>query len=139
MTNYQHILVATDFSDKCGTTLDAAQHQAKLHGAKLSIAHFIEPLPATAFSYTSAVDVEKQRSENATKNLKEVAGKFDVPEQDQYTMEGLPKSGITHLAKEIGADLIVVGSHGHNPILKLLGSTAHAVSHHAHCDVLIVR
>jgi universal stress protein A len=43
------------------------------------------------------------------------------------------------IADENQADLIVVGSHGRHGIKMLLGSTANAVLHHAHCDVLAVR
>ena len=49
------------------------------------------------------------------------------------------KEGILGAAKEHGADLIVVGSHGRHGLALLLGSTANAVLHGAPCDVLAVR
>ena len=43
-------------------------------------------------------------------------------------------------AREFGADLIVVGSHGHNRFRRLvLGSVAGAVVAHAPCSVQVVR
>ncbi|MGH3034408.1 MAG: universal stress protein [Gaiellaceae bacterium] len=43
-------------------------------------------------------------------------------------------------AKESGADLMVVGSHGKNLAERLvLGSVSRKVLHHAPCDVLVVR
>ena len=42
-------------------------------------------------------------------------------------------------AEEIGADLIVVGSHGRYGLALLMGSTANGVLHGATCDVLAVR
>ena len=42
-------------------------------------------------------------------------------------------------AEALHSDLIVVGTHGHRGIARLLGSTASAVSHNARCDVLTVR
>jgi nucleotide-binding universal stress UspA family protein len=43
-------------------------------------------------------------------------------------------------AEESGADLIIIGTRGHNVAKRLLlGSTSTNVVHHAPCDVLIVR
>ena len=56
------------------------------------------------------------------------------------TMEGSPTDGILHEAKEWGADLIIMGSHGQNAALRiLLGSVAHAVAQNAPCSVEVVR
>lgn len=136
---YTHILVATAFSERCQSTLEHAQNIAKNHNAKLSIVHFIEPLPATAFSYAGAIDVDKQRINAAKSKLKEVGESLGILEEDRYVSETLPKAGIVKLAKKLNVDLIIVGNHGHNPMMHMLGSTADAVAHHAHCDVLIVK
>ena len=56
-----------------------------------------------------------------------------------YTVQGSPKLEIVIYAKEIGADLIVLGSHGHRQISDLLGTTATGVLHKAKCDVLVIQ
>ena len=52
---------------------------------------------------------------------------------------GKPEVEIHATAKELGTDLIVVGSHGRHGFALLMGSTANGVMHGAHCDVLAVR
>jgi len=44
-----------------------------------------------------------------------------------------------YYANQVGADLIVMGSHGKAGIRLLLGSTTQAVLHSAKCDVLAVK
>ena len=47
---------------------------------------------------------------------------------------------IVHLAEEIGAGLIVIGSRGFGGLKRaLLGNVADSVVRHAHCPVLVVR
>ena len=59
---------------------------------------------------------------------------------EKKVREGNPKSVIVHEAEEWGADLIVVGSHGHTGLKGwLLGSVAQSVVSHAPCSVYIVR
>ena len=55
-------------------------------------------------------------------------------------MRGDPKSVIVDRASAIGADLIVLGSHGTGGVTQfLLGSVARAVVRHAHCSTEVVR
>jgi nucleotide-binding universal stress UspA family protein len=47
---------------------------------------------------------------------------------------------IVHLAEEIGAGLIVMGSRGRRGIRRaLMGSVSDSVVRHAHCPVMVVR
>src|SRR5215203_4951154 len=47
---------------------------------------------------------------------------------------------IVHLAEDIGADLIVIGSREHGGLRRaLMGGVADSVVRHAHCPVLVVR
>jgi nucleotide-binding universal stress UspA family protein len=53
---------------------------------------------------------------------------------------GGPRSVIIDEADKWGADLIVVGSHGHRGFERfLLGSVSEGVARHAHCSVEVIR
>jgi len=53
---------------------------------------------------------------------------------------GDPKSKILEVARDLRADLIVLGSHGRKGLEHfLMGSVSEAVAQHAHCSVEIVR
>lgn len=54
-------------------------------------------------------------------------------------LRGAPDQQIVERAKEWGADIIVVGSHGRGFWGRLLGSVSTGVVHHAPCSVLVVR
>jgi nucleotide-binding universal stress UspA family protein len=60
--------------------------------------------------------------------------------RQKLTVEGDPASEILRFADEIGADLIVMGSHGRTGILQvLMGGVSRKVLDRARCPVLIVR
>ncbi|MFP6816664.1 MAG: universal stress protein [Pseudomonadales bacterium] len=54
-------------------------------------------------------------------------------------MAGSTADGVHDLARTIGADLIVVGTHGRHGLQLIKGSTANAVLHGVQCDALSVR
>jgi nucleotide-binding universal stress UspA family protein len=54
--------------------------------------------------------------------------------------KGQPAKIINEVADEVGADLIVLGTHGRSGLERmLLGSVSETVSRHSSCTVLLVR
>src|ERR1700722_3731216 len=61
-------------------------------------------------------------------------------EAESILRTGNPYEEIVNAAKQIGADLIVIGSHGYTGLSRLLlGSTADRVLQYAPCPVLVVK
>ncbi len=83
--------------------------------------------------------IQEQIQDTAKMHLAEFARSLKIPDEDQHLIFGRPETEIHALANQIGADLIVVGSHGRHGLALLLGSTANGVLHGAPCDVLAVR
>lgn len=142
-SDYQHILIAADFSSHTDEVCNMAQGLAAKYGAKLSICHVVEDFPLTDFAYEPmiSVDIDMRDAllEAGKKQLTKLADKLGIPAKQQWVECGSPGHDIVRIANDNKVDLIVVGSHGRHGIKMLLGSTANAVLHHAHCDVLAVR
>ena len=134
-------MLTTDFGEESTPINERAVELAKQQGAKLNIIHVAEYL--YSYSYMAAVvseaEIQKQLLEETKSQLVKLGEKLNVPVEQQYACVGTPKHEIIEKAKEIGTDLIVVGSHGRHGISLLLGSTSNAILHHAPCDVLCVR
>lgn len=80
-------------------------------------------------------DVRKQ----AGKALNLAGEKYAIPASQLHVALGSPADEIHHKAESLGADLIVMGTHGQSGVQLLLGSTANAVLHGIKTDVLAVK
>ncbi len=141
MSNYSTLLMAVDLSDESAQVAERAKALAAANGAILHIIHVIEPL---SFAYGGDIPmdfsgIQEEIHEQAKQQLSRFAADCDVPEDRQHIVLGRPEVEIHSLAEELGADLIVVGSHGRYGLALLMGSTANGVLHGATCDVLAVR
>lgn len=139
---YQNILVAVDLSEDSRLVLQRAQEIASRNqSAKLSVVHTLEPL---GFAYGGDIpmdltSVQEQLDEHAHKRLAELVKEFNIAEENQHILVGMPDAETHRLAQENQVDLIVVGSHGRHGLQLLLGSVSSGVLHGAPCDVLAVR
>jgi universal stress protein A len=141
MAKYQHILVALDLSEESDQVLQQAIELATSSGAKLSLAHVIEPL---TFAYGGDIpvdltEVQEQLQVQAQEQLGKIVSNITIGTHNQHVVIGQPAAEIHRLAEEEDCDLVVVGSHGRRGLALLLGSTANGVLHGAKCDVLAVR
>lgn len=136
---YKHILFATDLADDTEFVLAKVRGMRGYTGARLSIIHVVEPLPGYSYAYLGIEDIEGQLIEEAKTSIGKLGEQLNVDIKDQWVEVGPTKSKILDIAQDVGADLIICGSHGRHGLSLLLGSTANAILHGAKCDVLTVR
>ena len=141
MNNYQNILVGLDLSQESNTVIRKAKYLAQILEANLAIAHIIEPL---ALPYEVEIPINLIETQNliesrAREKLNELVTNAELGSATQIVRVGQTAAELRALAKELNADLIIVGSHGRHGFALLLGSTANDVLHGSHCDVLAVR
>ncbi|RQV01926.1 universal stress protein [Burkholderia cenocepacia] len=144
---YSNILVALDGSDTSSRALDAALSLAAETGARLTPVYVVDFLvPAyDMYGYDPSILVDSFReeglrvTEDAARRMKarDVAG---TPRISNVAPAGedIPHR-IVGLAGEIGADLIVMGTHGRRGVQRMfLGSVAERVLRVAKCPVLMI-
>ncbi len=136
---YKHILFATDLTEETDYVIAKVRAMCDYTKAKLSIVHVVEPLPGYSYAYLGIEDIEGQLVDEARQSMEKLGTKLSVPKEMQHVEIGPTKTKILGIADEIGADLIICGSHGRHGLSLLLGSTANAILHGAKCDVLTVR
>jgi len=142
MSDYTHILVATDLSPDADLVLERAMALAKRVGAEVTLLHVAEPVPVdmpTDFILPERAELEEYILDSSRDRLEALAKTWQLDPEHWSLEVGSAKKEIVRYAQEHGVDLIIVGSHGRHGLELLLGSTANAVLHIAPCDVLAVR
>ena len=138
------ILVPMDFSAISKDALPWATHLAAHFGAELVLLHIVEKFPidyllSSGLTNETFVPLVKQ-AEADLEFMAESLSKSTGLSVTAVVSDGKPFEGICESAKTLGADLIVLTTHGHTGLKHvLLGSTSERVVRHAPCPVLTVR
>ncbi len=142
------ILLATDGSEEASRAARMAAALAEKTGSELHVA-YVEPLPdhyALPEAVTYGPDLRSEVRERADREaIEKLAVEVERLKEmgdvaGSHARIGRPDKEISHLAEEIGAGLIVVGSKGHGLVRRtLMGSVSNSVVRHAHGPVLVVR
>ncbi|MGI9292344.1 MAG: universal stress protein [Pseudomonadales bacterium] len=139
MSDYRHILIALDFAQARTSVLERALSLAG-ESTQLSLIHVVEMIiHPDAGTYSVPTELLKESIAHAKQTIKKIGDQYHIAPERQFVQSGRAAAKIHDVAKANNVDLIVVGSHGRHGVQLLLGSTANAVLHGAHCDVLAVR
>ena len=143
MSDYQHVLLAVDYSEQGVYVAKKAKSLANFYQAKLSIIHVLDNIPMPDTNYGTVISLTQDSSDELLEaeksKLMQLGDQLAVDLANRWLLWGVPKQEIIHVAEQEQVDLIVVGSHGRHGLALLLGSTANSVLHYAKCDVMAVR
>lgn len=140
----KHILVPTDLSDGAEEALDYACELARQFGATVHLLNVIGipalGVPELGVALTSSV-IDSMVRDNQVALEKLADRKRDLATFGQVLLRtGDARDLINQTAKELGADLIVMSTHGRRGVTRaLLGSVTETVVRSAPCPVLTVR
>lgn len=139
---YDKILVAVDMSEEAESVVSTAAAIADRFDAELDLVSVITPLS----EIYAGVDMrqlpyvgsfERTAEEQVTARLAQLAG---IRSGSRIVVRhGDLAREIRKVAREIEADLVVLGTHGVGGAALILGSTSNAVLHDVPCDLLAVR
>ncbi len=136
------ILVALDTSPRAQRVLDAAVDLAQRTRGKIHLFRAVAlppELPGALWAVPPAAATQTTLGV-ARADLKALAEKLPPELVDGTTAQvGAPWDAICAASRELDVDLIVIGSHGHGLLDRLLGTTASKVVNHADRTVLVVR
>lgn len=146
---FKHILIPTDGSDTALKAVRAGVALAAETGAKVTAYCAQEPVPTHIYGEGYVADkqlvaeFEKRAGKFARKSVGVVmdeAVAAGVPCTILITKSALPYRGIVEAAQKKRCDAIVMGSHGHRGLKKLLlGSVTQEVLTHSKVPVLVFR
>jgi len=141
------ILAAIDFSNATKGVVDTASQMAKAFGAELHLLHVIEPEPTyTAYGFLpeefpAIHTFHEETRTRAQKTLLKAAEGAVVHGLAPATHlgDGNPLHVLEEKVEELGADLVVLGSHGHGVVASLLlGSVAEGMVRKAQVATLVI-
>lgn len=143
---FKHILVPVDGSSTSLKAVEKAVGLAKAFDAQVTAVYVLDPYPFTGvgadFAYGQAQYLTAATAE-ANKALDDVKSSMADSGVQLNTLVGeghAVHEGIVRVGQNVGADLIVMGSHGRRGLEKLvLGSVAQRVLQVAHVPVMVVR
>jgi len=136
---FERILVAADGSVEGSKTVPAAIDLARKYGATVTVLHVRE------FEKYEGSEVDLGPPQEAQPLVAEVVARFaeagvEAHGEIRKVTPGQTPDEIVRVAKQVDANLIVMGTRGMSELKSLvLGGVANKVVSHAHCPVLLVR
>ena len=134
------ILVPTDFSD---LSLEALTPAVAMVGGDASRVHVVSVLvpvvPPSPGIVWGTVD-DQVRLSRVREALDELLDQKGLGEIQSHVLIGQPANTVADLAEEIGAELVIVTSHGRTGFFRAaLGSVAERVVRLCNCPVLVLK
>ena len=132
-----NVLIAYDGSEPSRRALDRVR--SFMPNASVAVVNVAAPVYRNPALSKFAADDEEERQQAALTEAKALLAERGIEARSTAPV-GDAAEEIVRVAGESGADLVVLGARGLNPLERLvLGSVSTKVLHQAPCDVLVVR
>ena len=133
------VVVPIDFSEDCFDALEVGREFVS-QGSDLHLVHITRAWSEHELGGSWGEQTEEERLAALKKSLQEKVQNTEYKDAQVAVFIGSPRVEITNYAKEVGAELIVMPSHGRTGLKHLaMGSVAERVVRMAHCPVLVLR
>jgi len=140
----QKILAALDFSGVSDMVVEAARSLAEAFSAELTLVHVAAPDPSFVGYDAGPESVRESRARELRGEHRDIQRTAEALRESGLDAKALLIQGptvekILEEAQRLGADAIVIGSHGHGALYRaLLGSVSEGVVRGARCPVHVV-
>ena len=134
---YSRVLFATDLSEASDLALDCVAGRKNLGLSRVTIAH------VHAIRYVGGAEglEDRLRADHAPKLERQAQRLRDAGVSASWRLEfGVPYLDIESIAREEGAEVVVLGSHGASWVKEVwLGSIADAILRHVQLPVMVIK
>ena len=144
---FNHILCPTDLKERSDMAVKKAVQIAHQFGSKITLLNINEEFMDKKEREMLRVSVDKMKEKykriaiDSKEEMKTVIHKLhaDDIEIDYLLHSGKPKNAIVEVAKQLGTDLIVIGTDGRDNVMDfVVGTITEHVVNAAPCPVLVV-
>lgn len=135
----QRIVVPIDFSEESFSALETALQLVE-DASHIHVVHVLQDMSANEPGVVWGVVDKESRTRHVMEALTEELSDTKHAGLELHVMFGDAGYEISAYAKDVGADLIVMPSHGRTGLKRMMiGSVAERVVRLAHCPVLVLR
>lgn len=147
--NIRRIVTPIDFSDNSRLIADSSAFMASRYGAALNLVFVVQNFEDYSGFFVPQMHVPnledelmhgaEDRMEKFIEEMDPVIKEFGVTEVSHKVLMGDVAEQIVDFANEIGADMIIMGTHGYKGLEKIMfGSVADKVVRSALCPVTTI-
>ena len=136
---YRRILVTIDHTALDKMALSHAAAMGRMHGAKIYVLHVEEGVTSQVYGQAAST-AETEAGEEYLQRIAQLLREQGLTVETSISHSTHPDREIVRYAREVNADLVIMGAHGHGGLKDLIfGNTINPVRHQLSVPMLIVR
>jgi manganese transport protein len=136
---YRRILVTIDHTALDRLAVSHAAAMGRIHAAKIYLLHVEEGVTSQVYGQAAST-AETEAGEVYLERIAQLLRAQGLTVETQISHSSQPDKEIVRYAREVDADLVIMGAHGHGGFKDLIfGNTINPVRHHLTVPMLIVR